>query len=280
MNILQLKRLLWIMNELLMATPCGGITRADLSDRWEKSGKNDYPVNNRQLNERTFHRIKDELTELFSCDIKCDYSSKKYSVVIDEEILKTDYSQLSLLDLLLQKEREPKRNSDINQIIQLLSVGNGIPVDDMRAARDLSIAFDRLPRTFAENFLSEVKSKNVVGADKAEEDEYYPNYVCLWKQEVYERTWQWLSIGFYHNEVCFYIVTNEPSVRDRERKAEEVGADEGIKYRGGYYWHNLSDKTLFSMKFEDTPDMAEVRHRAEVILERLAKVSVKRKEVL
>lgn len=54
MNIPIIRRLLWVMNEILDSTPNGGITRQALSDKWEDSCKNDKPGN--PIPERTFYR--------------------------------------------------------------------------------------------------------------------------------------------------------------------------------------------------------------------------------
>ena len=40
MSIPSLKRLLWVMNEILAASPVG-ITRSEISDKWADSIKND-----------------------------------------------------------------------------------------------------------------------------------------------------------------------------------------------------------------------------------------------
>ena len=165
----------------------------------------------------------------------------------------------------------------MNQILQMLMAGNDVPADDMRAARDLAAAVSRLPQTYSEEFLK--RAHYIKGADKAEPDEFYRNYVCVWNDVVYHRTWQWLSIGFYDNEVYFYLVTNEEDSAERSRKAAEAGFGEGVRYRGGYYWHEPIEQTLFSMSFETKPDMDEVIRRAELLIRRLEKVQTSEKKI-
>ena len=58
MSIPSLKRLLWVMNEILAASSFG-ITRNEISDKWANSIKNDQ--NEPEISERTFHRIKNDL---------------------------------------------------------------------------------------------------------------------------------------------------------------------------------------------------------------------------
>ena len=146
-----------------------------------------------------------------------------------------------------------------------------MPADDLRASLDLEAAVSRLPQKYAEEFLK--ISDSIKGADCVEPDEYYRNYVCVWNKAVYHCTWQWLSIGFYEDAVFFYVVTNDDNAEERERKAKEISFGEGIRYRGGYYWHKPDDPALFSMPFDIRPDMEEIKKRVELIIERLAKVT-------
>lgn len=255
------------MNEIVKASANGGITRDEMNKKWVNSCKNDY--DGEPITERTFYRIKGNLEELFDCKIVCSPASKKYSVNDTDN----DCDNLTLLEILLRKVNR----TSVNQILQMLMAGNDVPEDDMRAARDLAAAVSRLPQTYSEEFLK--RAHDIKGADKAEPDEFYRNYVCVWNDVVYHRTWQWLSIGFYDNEVYFYLVTNEEDSAERSRKAAEAGFGKGVRYRGGYYWHEPIEQTLFSMSFETKPDMGEVIRRAELLIRRLEKVQASEKKL-
>ena len=268
MDMQKLKRMLWMMNELINPSPNGN-TQQELSDKWAISSKNDYKEPG--LTPSTFHRIKNALKELFECEIIVNHTTNQYSVEIPDDSVPDE--QLTLLDMLLVKHRQPEKSNSINDILQMLTMGNDIPADDMRAARDLSLLLKRLPFKYAGRLLDIAKDKGVDEADRAEWDEHYPNYICLWDESVYSQTWQWLSIGFYDSEVWFYVVTNEEDAAQRQRKAIEMGLDEGVRYRGGYYWHEPADKNLFVMEFETEPDMLEVVKRAEYLLQRLKEVN-------
>lgn len=263
MNIPIIRRLLWVMNEILQATPHGGISRQDLSDKWRNSCKNNKPGD--PIPERTFYRIIDGIKELFGCEVVCNPITKKYAIQLNDEDYTDD--EVSLLEILTKKASK----ASINEILQMLLAGNEIPLDDMRAARDLSVVVSSLPHQYAEAFLQEASS--IEGADKYAKDEHYPNnYVCVWNDTVYHRTWQWLSIGFYDDEVYFYVVTNETDPEARNRKAKEISFGEGVRYRGGYYWHKPEDPDLFSITFGTKPDMEAIKNRAELLLARLNKV--------
>lgn len=263
MNVSQLKRMLWVMNEVICATEARGITREELNKKWVKSCKNDY--DGKPIGERTFYRIKENLEELFDCRIVCSPSTKRYYVEIDD--FDYDRKNLTLLEILRRKVNQ----TSVNQILQMLMEGNDVPADDMRAARDLAAAVSRLPQIYSEEFLK--RAHDIKSADKNEPDEFYRNYVCVWNDAVYHRTWQWISIGFYDNEVCFYLVTNEEDAAERSRKAAEAGFGEGVRYRGGYYWHEPLEPELFTMPFDTKPDMNEVVRRVELLTARLAKVN-------
>lgn len=262
MKISALKRLIWVMNEIIAATPSGGITRAELSDRWASSCQNDDKE--RDIKERTFYRICDDLKSLFDWEIVCNRCTGRYTV--NTEDYDPDEGDAPLLKILLRKGQV----SPINQLLQMLVQGNDIPDDDMRAARDIAAAMSKLPQKYADDF--QEQANLIRGADRCAPDTYYPHYVCVWDESVYQRTWQWLSIGFYANDVYFYIVSEEPDTGQRIRKATEAEAGAGVRYRGGHYWHKPLDPALFSIHFDTQPDMDAVNKRTEILLKKLAQV--------
>lgn len=274
MSIPSLKRLLWVMNEILAASSFG-ITRNEISDKWANSIKNDQ--NETEISERTFHRIKNDLMELFECEIICNPTTKRYSVQIPDDFGSDE--QLTLLGILLMKEKKSRKDTTINEILQMLTVGNDIPNDDMRAARDLSSVLSRLPQLYSSQFLEIAGHGGIKGADRVEKDEYYCNYICVWNDTDFKNTRLWLSIGFYEDEIDFYVVTDEKNAAERQRKAIEVDLDEGIRYRGGYYWHEPSEKSLFSMAFDGKPDIEDVKKRAELLLSRIEKLANRDKTI-
>ena len=274
MSIPSLKRLLWVMNEILAASPVG-ITRSEISDKWADSIKNDQKET--EISERTFHRIKNDLMELFECEIICNPTTKRYSAQIPDDFGSDE--QLTLLGILLMKEKKSRKDTTINEILQMLTVGNDIPNDDMRAARDLSSALSRLPQQYASQFFELANRGGISGANQSEKDEYYCNYVCVWNDKDFKNTRLWLSIGFYENEVDFYVVTDEDNPEERQRNAFDIGLKDGVRYRGGYYWHKPSDNNLFSLSFDNKPNMEEVRKRAEILLSRIKKLTPRGKKI-
>ena len=274
MSIPSLKRLLWVMNEILAASPVG-ITRSEISDKWADSIKNDQKET--EISERTFHRIKKDLMELFECEIICNPTTKRYSAQIPDDFGSDE--QLTLLGILLMKEKKSRKDTTINEILQMLTVGNDIPNDDMRAARDLSSVLSRLPQLYSSQFLEIAGHGGIKGADRVEKDEYYCNYICVWNDTDFKNTRLWLSIGFYEDEIDFYVVTDEDNPEERQRNAFDIGLKAGVRYRGGYYWHKPSDNNLFSLSFDNKPNMEEVRKRAEILLSRIKKLTPRGKKI-
>lgn len=161
----------------------------------------------------------------------------------------------------------------------MLTVGNDIPNDDMRAARDLSSVLSRLPQLYSSQFLEIAGHGGIKGADRVEKDEYYCNYICVWNDTDFKNTRLWLSIGFYEDEIDFYVVTDKGDSAERQRNAFYIGLDEGIRYRGGYYWHEPSEKSLFSMAFDGKPDIEDVKKRVELLLSRIEKLANRDKTI-
>ena len=270
----QLKRAIWAMNEICQSSP-SGISRKELSDKWADSIKNDQKET--EISERTFHRIKNDLMELFECEIICNPTTKRYSAQIPDDFGSDE--QLTLLGILLMKEKKSRKDKTINEILQMLTVGNDIPNDDMRVARDLSSALSRLPQLYSSQFLEIAGHGGIKGADRVEKDEYYCNYICVWNDTDFKNTRLWLSIGFYEDEIDFYVVTDEDNPEERQRNAFDIGLKDGVRYRGGYYWHKPSDNNLFSLSFDNKPNMEEVRKRAEILLSRIKKLTPRGKKI-
>ena len=77
-------RYIWLVDLIFSS---GGITREEISSRWSRSSLN---YNNEpEIPERTFHRHKDAIKELFDIDIVCDRSAGKvYKIANSDDIRK------------------------------------------------------------------------------------------------------------------------------------------------------------------------------------------------
>jgi hypothetical protein len=75
-----LNRYIWLV-DLIYRT--GGITREEINRRWANSR---YNVDNEdEIPERTFHRHKDAIKELFDINIVCDRSAGKVYCIENQE---------------------------------------------------------------------------------------------------------------------------------------------------------------------------------------------------
>ena len=93
-----------------------------------------------------------------------------------------------------------------------------------------------------------------------------------WEEATFQRTRQWLSIGLCPDGIYFYIVSDEQDYELREQRAEQAGAHEGVRYRRGYWWHEMKDPELFCMPYSAVPDFNEISRRGEYILSQLSNV--------
>lgn len=77
-------RYIWLVDLIFSSE---GITREEINRRWSRSSLN---YNNEyEIPERTFHRHKDAIKELFDIDIVCDRSAGKvYKIANSEDIKK------------------------------------------------------------------------------------------------------------------------------------------------------------------------------------------------
>lgn len=262
----QLKRAIWVMNEINMAST-RGITREELSEKWENSAMNDSK--GEVIPERTFYRIRRLLESVFDVDIECEKGTElRYRISADY----LEPGNSSLMSLLLNKKESEKKGkpSYVLDILSLIMAGKEIPGDDLQAMRSIADKLNRIPYDYGEQLMASVKSGEILCADSCEWDEDYLRYVCVWNEADYVRTGLWLSIGFSDNSVVFYVVTSVQDAEYREQIATRLQVESGEKYRQGYWWYEPADKTLFKLDFQTFPDMEEVKRRVGILIARIA----------
>lgn len=74
-------RYIWLVDVISSA---GRITKADIDRRWAQSRYNERGEN--EIPERTFHRYKDAIQELFDIEIRCDKQAGAVYYIADDEI--------------------------------------------------------------------------------------------------------------------------------------------------------------------------------------------------
>lgn len=87
------RRYIWLLDLIYKND---GITRDEINRRWSRSRLNDSKDN--EIPERTFHRHKDAIKELFEVEIVCDRHGEKTYHIADRETLKQDGAMEWLLN--------------------------------------------------------------------------------------------------------------------------------------------------------------------------------------
>lgn len=266
MDVKSINRAMWFFNKIIEASRYGGISRDELIDKWEQSCHNDYDGDKKRLKERTFYRVIDEIESLFNCEVSG--RDGKYKVV--EDYRDSSEPITTILDFLLKRGTQ----DEMMKLVGMLFGANS-GVTTIRALKEM---LDGKEAEYAQQFISIGNSRGIKGADNIKKDAVYTrNYVCVWDEATYQRTDQWLSIGFYLNDVYFYVVTDEEDYERREHKAKQIGLGQGRYYRDENYWHEFVDRSLFQLSFDNAPDMEAIISHTEKLLAMLSKVEVEEK---
>lgn len=255
------------MREILQSG-ARGISREELCSKWAVSSMNDYY--GEEISERTFHRLRRLLEDAFQVTIECSKDgAKRYSLSSDD----LTPGRPSLLDLVLMRAKKAVDNtSSLNQIVSLLTSGDKLMPEDEIALNDLTTQLHRIPYEYGLRLISSVNNGVIRHADQAEWDCDYKYYMALWHEDTFQRTRQWLSVGLCRDGIFFYVVSDEQDYELRERRAKAVGAGEGVRYRRGYWWHEMKDPMMFRMQYAAVPDYGEIIGRCEWILRSLSQV--------
>lgn len=265
----QLKQSLWFMREILHSG-ARGISREELCSKWAVSSMNDY--RGEEISERTFHRLRRLLEDAFQVTIECSKDGNQRYRLSAEDLTP---GRPSLLDLVLMRAKEEvDTTSSLNQIVSMLTSGNKLMPEDENALNDLTTQLHRIPYDYGQRLISSAERGVINHADQAEWDWDYKYYVMLWNEDSFQGTRLWLSVGLCPDGIYFYIVSDEQDFDLREQRAALIGAGEGVRYRRGYWWHEMKDPMLFRMQYAAVPDYGEIIGRCELILSLLKQVNV------
>lgn len=139
--------------------------------------------------------------------------------------------------------------------------------------KNLIDAYQDLPNAYARRLIEAVYHAKIKGANKAQEEDGYPYYAAIWNDDIYQKTRQWLSVGFSGNTVYFYIVSNQLDSESRDSRASQASFGNPSYYaRQGYYWYKPCDISTHTISFENKPDMNIIIQRIEDILGNMSKV--------
>lgn len=263
----QLKKAIWVMNEIYMASSAKGISREELSDKWARSAMNDGEDTG--IAERTFYRMRNMIESVFDVDIECVRGAVPRYRVSAEHL---SPGNGNLLTLLLDKKEEEQKSkpSYILEILSLIMDGQEIPKGVASAVKAIAHKLNRVPYDYGRRLKAAIESGEIEGVDRCDWDEDYRGYICVWNEADYNRTDLWLSIGIYDDHVLFYVVTSVQDAAYREKVAKALKLDNGEMYRSGYWWYEPTDKSLFQLDFQTFPDMEEVKLRIGFLISEIA----------
>ena len=153
-------------------------------------------------------------------------------------------------------------NTALENAKTLVNTLTGKEVAEMRAIKE---AYEQLPKAYAYEFMDILKEKfNIYensdsnNSIKIEIDHYYPGYINIWNTSMkdYSDISRWFSVGFYHDEVRFYLVTNNLD-QDKVKEYAHTVEFSFSSSSGGWSWYK-SDTLYSSIKYSDDGEKTEV----------------------
>ena len=268
MSVSKFKRVLWALNEFINAYPVG-ISIEELSKKWSYSSMNDDKEPD--IPERTFHRVRRAVESAFGVTIECHKGADPRYRVSSKDL---EPGNNSLLNLFLSKaDNDNEKSKSVREILSVIMSGSNIPENDMKAVNDIVNTLRRVPYESCKQLMASVEAGEIRGANRCDWDEDYRGYVCIWNEADYNRTDLWLSIGFYYDRVLFYVVTSVQYIEYRNKVSKLLQVNNEDIYKSDYWWFEPTDKSLFQLDFQTLPDMKEVKHRAELLIARIAELS-------
>ena len=133
--------------------------------------------------------------------------------------------------------------------IKLSSVG--LSSEDLENLRAISEAYLALPKAYSCIFMEEhikkefTKNKFQKKNYKYEISRSYPDYCLIWNEGSYreKETWQFLTVRFYEDHVKFYLVSNDSSQNESDRKAENINFSNRESGKG-WFWYTYNGSDL------------------------------------
>lgn len=173
-------------------------------------------------------------------------------------------------------------NMDNKALENAMELIKGLKAEDICKMKAIKEAYEQLPAAYAIKFIDDMKDYCDMNSISIENDHYYPTYVDVWRPkdgEGNDMSWRWIAIGFYHDCVCYYLVTNRRSEEEIKRYAECAGVEKS-SYASGWTWHKLDNlinctKCSSSMENAGVPDFETIKCTTISLLEELDKADKK-----
>lgn len=162
------------------------------------------------------------------------------------------------------------KNISINNIIMdNAKILGGLTAEDIKQAKVIKEAYDKLPQAFAEYLRNMYQNEGY----ETQIASNYPNYCYIWDKESYSETHLWLAVGFSHGACYFYFVSNDKNTYEDYANALNV-AKSSTSY--GDIWLKPVDRSLSYMEFQAMPDYDKLTPIINYWLAELNKIALKK----
>lgn len=266
MSLTQLKRALWVMNELVGAGHTG-ISSEELCEKWEKSEINDRRESG-PLTERTFYRLRRDLESLFNTDIRCSGGSgKRYYV---------DQIEYSLFLGMFSKlvTDNAQYGSNLQQLYSQVMSGKEISAEDKATIENVAFKLGRVAYETLGLLITEANSERIENIDRAQwgEIKYHTHF---WLEDTFQRILSWVGVAIDrtgrdgYGIVRFYIGNESDDSEFHSLLMREFDLLPPEKIDGHYWWFAPRDESIHLMKYASQPDIDAIRLRIETLSQRL-----------
>lgn len=262
MSLNQLKRALWVMNELVGAGSAG-ISSEELCNKWEKSEINDR-CEAGPLTERTFYRLRRELESLFNIDILCTGGSENRYY-----INQTEYSVfLGMFSKLITDNVQ--YGSNLQQLFLQVIGGMEISAEDKATIEDIAFRLGRVAYETLGQLITEANAGKIYGVDRAQwgEIKYHTHF---WLEETYQRTLSWIGVAINKKnqdglvEVKFYIGNESDNTEFHSLLMQQFDLLPPEKIDGHHWWFAPRVQSIHLMTYASQPDIDKIRLRIETL---------------
>ncbi|MDE6810307.1 MAG: hypothetical protein K2J42_09525 [Muribaculaceae bacterium] len=270
MSLSQLKRALWVMNELVGAGHIG-ISSKKLCEKWQKSTINDRGEMG-PLTERTFYRLRRDLETLFNVDILCSVGSEK-RYYIDQ----TEYSVfLGMFSKLVTDNAQ--YGSNLKQLFFQVMSGMEISAEDKATIENIAFKLGKVAYETLGLLITEANNGKIEWNDRAQwgEVKYHTHF---WLEETYQRTLSWIGVAIDrkgqdgYGTVRFYIGNESDDTDFHSRLIREFDLLPPKKIDGHYWWFAPRDISIHLMKYASQPNIDAIRLRIESLSQHLNSIS-------
>ena len=260
MALTQLKRALWVINELVGAGSVG-ISSKELCEKWEKSTINDRREEG-PLTERTFYRLRRDLESLFNVEILCSGNKEKRYYVEQ-----TEYSVfIGMFSKLVIGNA--KYGSNLQQLFFQVMNDMEISAEDKATIEQIAHKLGRVAYETLGQLITDANTGKISYTDHAQwgEIKYHTHF---WLEETYQRTLSWVGVSIDRKGkngqgvVRFYIGNESDDTEFHTLLMREFDLLPPEKIDGHYWWFAPRDESAHSMIYTSQPEIDAIRLRIE-----------------